>query len=47
MALHLHKWGRWQDADGTLPLRHKLGTWHGPIQVRTCGRCGKTKIREL
>lgn len=47
--MHLHRWGRWQDAEGTFhsPLFRKLGQWAGPVQVRTCAKCDKAKIREL
>jgi hypothetical protein len=48
-VIHLHKWGRWQDAEATYtsPLFPKVGTSQRPIQIRACERCGKKKIREI
>jgi hypothetical protein len=48
-VIHLHKWGRWQDAQATYssPLFPKLGESQGLIQIRACERCGKKKIREV
>jgi hypothetical protein len=47
--MHLHKWTKWQNATATYsaPILPKLGTWKGAVQVRTCEKCGKKKIRSV
>jgi len=45
--MHLHKWSRWLDgtAVSSSPVFPRLGTWSNTVQIRTCERCGKKKLR--